>query len=181
MAKCQACIKLIFLRINLLFSFSRVLTYLFLKSWITSFLEKQSPRGMEHAHGLSKPPHSHTLTVRAAIKGKERRPDLPACHRSWTLFLPATTEVHLFRALLTNTNPSRSGSVAKSCLTLLRPHRTWPARLLCPWDPPGKNTGEGCHFLLQGIFLSQGSNPGLLCLLLWQADSLPTYPPEKPC
>ena len=35
-------------------------------------------------------------------------------------------------------------------------------RLLCPWGSPGKNTGAGCHFLLQGIFLTQGSNPGLL-------------------
>ena len=34
-------------------------------------------------------------------------------------------------------------------------------RLLCPWDSPGKNTGVGCHFLLQGIFLTQGSNLGL--------------------
>ena len=31
-------------------------------------------------------------------------------------------------------------------------------RLLCPWASPGKNTGTGCHFLLQGIFLTQGSN-----------------------
>ena len=38
----------------------------------------------------------------------------------------------------------------------------WPARLLCPWDSPGKNTGVGCHFLLQGIFLTQGLNPCLL-------------------
>ena len=30
------------------------------------------------------------------------------------------------------------------------------ARLLCSWDSPGKNTGAGCHFLLQGIFLTQG-------------------------
>ena len=36
-----------------------------------------------------------------------------------------------------------------------------PARLLCPWDSPGENTGVGCHFLLQGIFPTQGSNPGL--------------------
>ena len=35
----------------------------------------------------------------------------------------------------------------------------------CPWYFPGKNTGVGCHFLLQGIFLIQGSNPHLLCLL----------------
>ena len=35
-------------------------------------------------------------------------------------------------------------------------------------DSPGKNTGVGCYALLQGIFLTQGSNPYLLCLLLWQ-------------
>ena len=32
---------------------------------------------------------------------------------------------------------------------------------LCPWNFPGKSTGVGCHFLLQGIFPTQGSNPGL--------------------
>ena len=37
-----------------------------------------------------------------------------------------------------------------------------PTRLLCPWDSSGKNTRVGCHALLQGIFLTQGSNPGLL-------------------
>ena len=35
-------------------------------------------------------------------------------------------------------------------------------RLLCPWNAPGKNIGVGCHFLLQGNILTQGSNPGLL-------------------
>ena len=44
----------------------------------------------------------------------------------------------------------------------LRPCGLSPTRLLRPWDSPGKNTGVGCHFLLQGIFLTQGSNPGLL-------------------
>ena len=43
----------------------------------------------------------------------------------------------------------------------LRPHGLLPARLLCPWDSPGKNTAAGCHALLQGIFMTQGSNPGL--------------------
>ena len=52
--------------------------------------------------------------------------------------------------------------------------RTVTARLLCPWSLPGKNTGVGCHFF-QGIFLTQGSNPHLLCLLYWQADSLPLH------
>ena len=41
-------------------------------------------------------------------------------------------------------------------------HGLWPARLLCPWDSPGKNTGVGCQFLPQGIFPTQGSNLGLL-------------------
>ena len=40
--------------------------------------------------------------------------------------------------------------IAKSCPTLLRPHGQQPARLLCLWDFPGKNTGVGCHFLLSG-------------------------------
>ena len=40
-------------------------------------------------------------------------------------------------------------------------HGRWPARLLHPWDSPGKNTGVCCHSLLQGIFPTQGSNPGL--------------------
>ena len=50
-------------------------------------------------------------------------------------------------------------------------------KLLCPWDSPGKNTGVGCHFLLQRIFPTQGLN---LCLLHWQADSLTTDLPGKP-
>ena len=40
--------------------------------------------------------------------------------------------------------------------------RLQPARLLCPWDFLGKNSGVGCHFLLQGIFLTRGLNLGLL-------------------
>ena len=46
-----------------------------------------------------------------------------------------------------------------------------------PQDSLGKNTGVGCHFLLQGIFPTQGSN---LRLLHWEADSLPLAPPGKP-
>ena len=47
----------------------------------------------------------------------------------------------------------------------LRLYGLYPTRLLCPWDSPGKNTGLGCHAILQGIFLTQGSNPRLLHLL----------------
>ena len=42
------------------------------------------------------------------------------------------------------------------------PHGLLPARLLCPWDSPGKNTGVGCHALLQEVFFIQGLNPALL-------------------
>ena len=41
------------------------------------------------------------------------------------------------------------------------PHGLQLTRLLCPWDSPDTSTGVGCHFLLQGIFPSQGLKPGL--------------------
>ena len=50
-----------------------------------------------------------------------------------------------------------------------------PARLLCPWDSPGKNAAVGCHALLQGTFPTPESNPRLSRLLHWQAG-----PPGKP-
>ena len=59
----------------------------------------------------------------------------------------------------------------------LQPHGLQLARLLCPWDFPGKNTGVGCHFLLQGTFPIQVSNPHLLCLLHWLFT---TGPPGRP-
>ena len=43
----------------------------------------------------------------------------------------------------------------------LQLHGLWPIRLLCPWDFLGKSAGVDCHFLLQGIFPTQDSNPGL--------------------
>ena len=58
--------------------------------------------------------------------------------------------------------------------TLCDPYGLQPARFLCPWNFPGKNTGVDCHFLLQGIFLIQVLSPCLLCLLHWRADSLPS-------
>ena len=52
----------------------------------------------------------------------------------------------------------------------LQPHGLYCARIFCPWDFPGETTGVGCHFLLEGIFPTQGSYP---CPLHWQIDSLP--------
>ena len=53
----------------------------------------------------------------------------------------------------------------------LQPHGQYPTRLICLWDFPSKNTGMGCHFLLQGMFHTHGLN--VLHLLHWQADSFP--------
>ena len=51
--------------------------------------------------------------------------------------------------------------VTQSCLTLCDPHGLYPTMLLHPWNFPSKRPGGDCHFLLQRIFLIQGSNPGL--------------------
>ena len=61
-------------------------------------------------------------------------------------------------------------SVAQSSPTLT----PWTVahQVPCPWSFPGKNIEVGCHFFLQGIFPTQGSNILLLYLLYWQVDSL---------
>ena len=66
-------------------------------------------------------------------------------------------------------NPDVKVLVTQLCLTLETP-RNVACQDPVSMDFPGKNTGIGCHFLLQGIFLTQGSNPRLL---RWQAHSLP--------
>ena len=68
--------------------------------------------------------------------------------------LPFSTPLYLFIYSVT--------SVVSNSLW---PYGLWPTRLLCLWDFPGKSTEVGCHALLQGIFLTQGSKP---CLLHWR-------------
>ena len=53
----------------------------------------------------------------------------------------------------------------QSCLTV-RPHRRQPTRLPRPWDSPGKNTGVGCHFLLQCMKVKSEREVAQLCLTL---------------
>ena len=69
--------------------------------------------------------------------------------------------------------------VTQSCPTLCEPldlaHQT-----PCPWDFPGYNSEMGCHFLLQGIFLTQGLNSCLHHFLNWQIYSLPPSHLESP-
>ena len=72
--------------------------------------------------------------------------------------------------------PPRESVRHWSFLTL-QPHEPQPARLLCAWDSPGKNTGVGYHALPQGVFPTQGWNPGLL-QCTWTL--LSSEPPGKP-
>ena len=65
----------------------------------------------------------------------------------------------LTTCLYANFNISVSRSVVSDSLW---PHGLQPTGVLCPWNFPGKDTGVGCHFLLQEIFPTQGSNLGLL-------------------
>ena len=68
--------------------------------------------------------------------------------------------------------------VAQSCPTVCNPVDCSPPGSSVHGDSPGKNTGVGCHALLQGIFPIQGSNPGLLItgrfFTIWANDK-PTF------
>ena len=106
--------------------------------------------------------------------------DLP-WHRDWTVSLALpTVPGRFFLPLAPPRKPihypiSSPKSVLISCMQacmlshfsrvwVLWPYGPWSARLLCPWDSPGKNSGVGGHVLLQGIFLIQGLNlPSCVC------------------
>ena len=68
----------------------------------------------------------------------------------------------------------------QSCPTLCNPMDCSPPGSSVHGDSPGKNTGVGCHALLQGILPTKGLNLPLLHLQHWQAGSLPPAPPGKP-
>ena len=74
-----------------------------------------------------------------------------------------------------------SAQLLQSCPTLCDPMDCSPPGPSVHGDSLGKNTGVGYHALLQGIFPTWGLNLSLLCLLHWQAGSLPLAPPGKSC
>ena len=93
-----------------------------------------------------------------------------------TVLVSNSQKVKLQFSLLISWHPGGGVLVTKSCPTLVTP---WTAALQAPLfiGFPSKNTGAGCHFLLQGIFPTQGSNLGPLhCRQI----SSPTEPPEEP-
>ena len=111
------------------------------------------------------------------------------CHRSLKEVRKLENQV----ALMVKTHPAIAGNVNSilgqvdpematysSMLAWRIPWTEEPTTLLCSWDSPGKNNGVDCHTLLQGIFLTQGSNLHPLCFLHWQAGSLLLAPSGKP-
>ena len=81
-----------------------------------------------------------------------------------------------------NTRPFRSDQISRSVMSdSLRPHGLYslPARLLCPWNSPGKNTGVGCHLLLQCMKVKSESEVSQSCLTLQRPHGLqPTRLPR---
>ena len=130
---------------------------------------------------------SHQLQGPALLHG----PGLPGalCHWSYSLFWPGATRHHhpstwLWTRSLQALPQSSCISISLTtdllcvCVHLLSHVQLFVDASSLPGSSvhgiffPGKNTGVGCHFSPQGIFLTQGSNPGFLHLLHWQADSL---------
>ena len=106
-------------------------------------------------------PHCSTAQIRGFLWGHSKAPSYPKQAQLGSASCKC----------ISRSNPQPTGVLRCSVLSdSLWPSGLQPTRILCPWDFPGKNTGVGCHSLLQEIFLNQGSNPRLLH---WQADSWP--------
>ena len=90
-----------------------------------------------------------------------------------------TTPPHLW-AVHPQSTACVHAQLLQSCPTLCDPMNCSPPGSIVHGDSTGMNAGASDHALLQGIFPTQGSNPGLLRLLHSQAGSLPLAPPEKP-
>ena len=110
------------------------------------------------------------------------------CHQAYVQILLETlfashslfnSNIHFYH-LIGNTEPyltevsvyfSFACLLSRSVVSIsLRACGRQPTRLLCPWNSPGKNPEVGCHTLLQGIFLTKGLNPCVLCLLHCQYE-----------
>ena len=107
---------------------------------------------------LCRPPS--TPTPAPSFLGKYRRHSPSCCRHDAMGAMPSTATLICGLVSVCSDGkrqmiPLSLSLVAKSCPTL-------PTRVLWLWDSPGKNTGVDCHFLLQGIFLTQGSNSGFL-------------------
>ena len=121
--------------------------------------------------------HIHPKCWKARIPLKLcNHPDIGEFYSEGT-YPPLPTQLWLNLSLF-RTVSGASVIIMHSCSVTNLCQLLWPQELLWPWDFPRKNTGVGCHFFLQGIFLTQASDSNLLH---WQAGSLAlTEPPGKP-
>ena len=100
--------------------------------------------------------NSSPLTFSPSLQGSSCSP-LTLCVFSCSIFFFFNGLCSFLSFILESEN-----EVAQLCLTLWDPMGCSPlGSSVSPWDFPGKNTGVSCHFLLQGIFPTQESNPGL--------------------
>ena len=115
------------------------------------------------------PINTKNTSVAAAYLITHQSPDLPKYQGLITqLLFPKQSQIQLSCMIKHSYNLSISPKYRLNSVLICsvmsdsqRPHGLWPARFLCPWDSPGKNTEVGCHALLQRMFRTQGSNPGL--------------------
>ena len=100
---------------------------------------KKGQRSSQRRHGWT--PNANHLLILWAIKSRQR-----TCQRTNN-----SSQSCKKSACLTPWSKWSQELVSQLCMTL-RPHRLWPARLLCPWNSPGSNTGVGCQFFSRGSF-----------------------------
>ena len=129
-----------------------------------------STPGLPVHHQLPQPTQTHVHRIGDAIQPSQplSSPSPPVYYKSISSYCVISEEVLCAKSL-------------QLYPTLCNPVNCSPPGSFVQWHAPGKNTGVGCHGLLQGIFLTQGSNPpSPLWLLHRQTHSLPLVPPGKP-
>jgi len=95
--------------------------------------------------------------------------------RHFHLQIPQVPQNSMFQGLTHSLLSSGAAKSLQSCPTLFRPHRRQPTRLPCSWDSPGKNTGVGCHCLLQCMKVKSESEVTQSCPTL--SDPMDCSPP----
>ena len=148
------------------------------------WLHQNQPR-QPHLSLPGKPPAGNFPHIRGGFE--RSAPSLPLASEPWDKLAGACKATHIPPGCLSSAvccwespctsleSPRKAGSseseVAQSCPTLRD-----PIDCSLPWDSPGKNTGVGCHFLLQGDLPDPGIEPRSPTL---RADALTSEPPGK--